>query len=70
MIKIVVVHLWFNVAHLTDSFLEAVKVATGAEYYFTEQLQVDRMSIYNNQSGDRAACKPVDGKFLWVKGMT
>ena len=35
----------------------------GLEGYSTEQLQVDRTSIYN-QSRHRAACKQVDGKFL------
>ena len=43
-IKTAVVSLWFDVAHLTDSLLEAIKVCQGdnGDDYSTEQLSREK----------------------------
>ena len=62
-----VAHLWFVVAHLTDSF-KAAKACQGGNRDWKviplNNCKWIELSIYNNQSRHRAACKQLDGKFM------
>ena len=66
-IKTAVVSLWFDVAHLTDSLLEAIKVCQGGWQwgqgdYSPKQLSREKMSICSSQSERKFVCMPMGGK--------
>ena len=65
-IKTAVVSLWFEVAHLTDSLLEAIKVCQGGnggrETIPLNNCQGKKMSIYSSQSEHKFVCMPMGGK--------